>query len=171
MGFLKDGKIKEMAFASDLVKRYGGGVRFASAKDDIGKHIDVYWDAPNGGTYGIDIKGARKNKRTDKCVDYSIHWVELRNVNGRKGWLFGKADLFAFEGERDWIIVPRKTLQDLIKGINPHTDRVRLSTPKLYEYYQREGRKDLLIKVATLDLMRAARVIIPRDLCGNITIK
>lgn len=168
---VKTGLLKERAFAADLVARWGGVCRYSRPSEDAVRHIDIYWQSPNGYQYSFDVKGARKNRRHDTNVDYTIHWVELRNVRGGKGWLFGDADYFAFESERDWIIVPRQRLQAEIKEINPHTEVVTHSSPKLYQYYQRDGRKDLVIKIATLDLMNIARVIIPRNVCESIIIK
>lgn len=171
MGTFRDGVLKEREFAADLVKKYGGSCRFASEMEDIYGHIDIWWHAPNGGRFGFDVKGARKNRRTDKRVDYSIQWIETQNVNGRKGWLYGKEDYVAFEGERDWIVVALPALQQLIKDIGADENHIVRSNPKLYQYYQRSGRKDIIIKVATIDLMNVARILIPRDLCANIITK
>lgn len=54
--FLKLGKQTEKEFAQVLTNTLGGTITNTSKKDDIFKHIDLYW---NG--VGIDVKGLKEN--------------------------------------------------------------------------------------------------------------
>ena len=40
--------------------------------------------------------------------------IELKNVHGNIGWLYGEANYFAFETVDYWIIVEKLLLQELI---------------------------------------------------------
>jgi hypothetical protein len=62
-----------------------------------------------------DVKGLKKIKRYDKTTNESIHWVEIMNVRGNLGWLYGKADRFAFELNDYYMIIDKEKLQELIK--------------------------------------------------------
>lgn len=101
-------------------------------------------------------RAQKKNRRADNTPDYNINWVELKNVRGNPGWLFGKADYIAFEGEKDWIVCRRTDIIKLIdsKVTNKSIDKSR----SLYTYYQRNGRQDIVVKVLSSDLRNIARI-------------
>ena len=88
--FLEKGKEKELEFALALCKAKSLSssiIEEASKEDDIYRHIDI-WVGANS----FDVKAAKKTNRSDLLPNYDIHWIELRNVHGDKGWLFGQAD-------------------------------------------------------------------------------
>ena len=63
-------------------------VKKSSHTEDIHKHVD-YWLAHNKmGRWGVDVKG---NNLPDEI------WVELMNVQGNPGWLYGGAKIIAFD--------------------------------------------------------------------------
>ena len=129
------GKRKEKEFAS-LFK----DVIYSSEEQDIKEHWDL--------AVKYDVKMIkRKNRRGD--FDENIHWVELKNVNGDKGWLFGKADFFSFELEDYWVVVKKDDLISLVK----EKCKERKMGKGLYLLYQRSGRKDLVTMVKTIDLI------------------
>ena len=150
-----DKGLADEAFVMEAVSRTLGGRCEKSTEDeDIYDHIDVWWDSPKKGRIGIDVKGLKKNRRADRYYDDSIHWLELQNVRGDKGWLFGKADYIAFRTLSKIVFVKREKLlkfaQDVIKG-----KEVVYDTPKeCYVPYKRKkwGRDDLSVKVLTSDL-------------------
>lgn len=95
--FLEKDKEKELEFALALCKAKSLSssiIEEASKEDDIYRHIDI-WVGANS----FDVKAAKKTNRSDLLPNYDIHWIELRNVHGDKGWLFGQADYIAFELE------------------------------------------------------------------------
>ena len=57
--------------------------RKSSMSEDINMHID-YWHEE----IGVDVKG---NNLPDEI------WVEMKNVRGDNGWLFGEATTIAFD--------------------------------------------------------------------------
>ena len=106
---------KERFFSQDLIKQEGGEVIKSNKKSDIYDHIDLVWikDFKN---ITFDVKAAKKSQRSDLYPDYNIHWIELKNVKGNPGWLFGKSDYIAFECKDFWLCVDRKNLISILKN-------------------------------------------------------
>jgi hypothetical protein len=143
MGFLSDGKVKEQEFI-DLVKKPGHIIIYPTTEQDINEHWDVQINDVK-----FDIKGLKKVNRVDEEYDETIHWVELENVHGKPGWLYGLADYISFETIKSWLIIKRTKLVELIDsklqiGIT--------SEPEIYKMYRRYGRYDVLTMVPTEDL-------------------
>ena len=53
----------------------------------------------------VDVKALKRTNRNDNDVDENIHWVEIRNVRGKKGWLYGDSGLIAFETKDYFVFV------------------------------------------------------------------
>lgn len=144
-------------FVMDAVKHtLGGNVTRASENDDIYDHIDFWWDSPKKGRIGIDIKGIKKNNRFDNNTDDSIQWLEITNVNGNKGWLYGKAEYIAFRTNNSIIFCKRNKLLDMVlEKIN--NKQITHNNPKeCYIPYQRQNRKDVIVKTPTKDIQLLA---------------
>lgn len=155
--FLHEGRKKELEFAQLLVQLYGGKIYKSTINDDIHKHVDLWWKY-NGKIVGFDIKSMKKHSRLDQNTDDSIHWIELKNVNGDLGWLFGQAHYIVFETFDSWLIVRRL---DLIKFIKSKIVNNIISNSKgLYTYYRRNNKRDIIVKVLTKDLKIIARKVI-----------
>ena len=109
----------------------------------------------------VEVKSRKKAKRSDDNVDDSIVYVEFRNVKGDIGWLYGQADLIAFERPEGFALVSRtklKTLSETLVGDNWAT------RPTLYKRYHRRDRPDEcvgLIKYA--DLIQLPYLILKED--------
>jgi hypothetical protein len=119
---------------------------FASKYENINSHWDV---ASNGIKY--DVKAMKKMSRKDEQPTDRIHFIELRNVHGLLGWVYGDAHYIAFETRSYWIVVKRTKLVHFVEQITdkqPFSDR-----PKPYQLYQRNGRKDIMTIVPTMDLL------------------
>jgi len=166
--FLEEGKKKEGEFAETLCNTLGGNAKPADKQTDINKHIDVFWYFAEGKKpAGIDVKGIKKDKRSDSKPNPNIQWVELQNVNGKKGWLFGEADYVAFEGEEDWIMIRRKKLAKIIDEAIVNKSITHDVNESWYRYYQRKGRQDILTKVNTNLIRRNADKIIIKQKPDN----
>jgi hypothetical protein len=96
----------------------------------------------------FDVK---KIRSTDEFGESNYHWVELMNVNGNEGWLYGKADYFAFETKTYWVIVDAGKLREFIKRVvtSPH---IFMGEKEPYQIYRRDGRLDKVVMIPTLDL-------------------
>lgn len=148
-----------MAVIEDVL---GGSCTKSSKQDDTSNHIDFWWDSPKKGLIGIDVKGRRKKNRQDTNYDDEMSWIELLNVRGKPGWVYGKSHYIAFRFTDKIIFVQtdklRQFSEEKIKGKETVYD-----TPNdFYIPYQRKkyGRKDLMIKVPTIDLMQISSFII-----------
>jgi hypothetical protein len=123
-----------------------------SSKDE---NIDQHWDfciSKDAENFKVEVKSAKRINRTDNESQSDYTWVELRNVRGKIGWLFGKADLIAFEKESSFIFVKRL---DLLAVVNKKVNlvaKVNSTKDALYKIYTRAGRKDKLTLLRTSDI-------------------
>jgi hypothetical protein len=160
--FLSKGKQVEYLFMKLLSKF--GEVREAGVHEDIHEHWDVALQTL------IDVKGLRKLKRSDEYPNENYHWIELMNVNGKPGWVQGKADVIAFETFDLWVLVEReKLLKFLMVKIENFEEFV--DKPTLYKLYRRRGRLDAITLVKTLDLCYLAFCILSKIDIKNDDIK
>lgn len=152
--FYKKGVLDENFVMEAVSKTLGGECQKATKNEDMYDHIDFWWDSPKKGRIGIDVKGLNKNKRSDKKYDDSIHWLELQNVKGCEGWLFGKAEYIAFRTLSNIIFVKREKLLNFALKVIKGKDVVYDTPSDFYVPYKRKkwGRDDLSLKVPTSDL-------------------
>lgn len=121
--------------------------RLATDQQDMEEH----WDVMSGGGTKFDVKAMKKWRRDDPEPTDRMHFVELRNVHGELGWLYGEADYIVFETRAYWIVVKRSRLVYFIEGITENSEQTL--KPTVYKLYQRNGRKDLMTVVPTVDLL------------------
>ena len=135
---------------------FGGRCYKADRKQDMFDHIDFFWETPKGEMIGIDAKGIKKNRQKDKEFDDTIHWIEIYNVRGNLGWLYGKAKYIAFRTLSDIIYVKLEDLQRFVSEKMKGKQIVTSNPKECYIPYQRYGRKDIIIKAKTDDLREIA---------------
>ena len=120
-------------------ERANPGVRKSSIDEDRHMHIDYWHD-----DQGVDVKG---NNLPDEI------WVELKNVQGKHGWLFGEATSIAFDMPElaSFVVVDREELKDYCKE---HVDFDGLvSKRQAYKKcYSRKDRGDLITYLVLDDL-------------------
>jgi len=153
-------KEKILASAMEIM----GRITMATPIQDASEHWDFELSIP------IDVKAMKKTSRSDADPDDSIHWVEIINVDGNLGWLYGKAMYIAFETELFWIFVYREALVEFIKEMCK--DKIPTdSVLDFYKIYTRDGRKDKITKVKTIDLMSISDFLIMKKDSSIKTIK
>jgi len=111
------------------------------------ENIDEHWDfliEKGEIQYKVEVKGRKRINRKDNEEQNDFVWVELQNVRGKVGWLFGKADLIAFEKQDSFIFVKQLDLLALVNKKVNLVAKVRDPKDALYKIYRREGRKDKL---------------------------
>ena len=147
----KQKKLEDMVRGKRAEKEYAklyskvnnfNNIEFPTEKEDIDEH----WDVKINGVK-IDVKAIKKD-------DENIHFVEFKNVLGKKGWLYGDADVFAFETKDYWIEVKKDDLQEMIH--DKCIDKV--AGWDFYELSNRPGAKDLFTKVKTIDLCYIGKI-------------
>lgn len=148
--YVEQGKSVEQEFARLLTNPI-----FATKEQDMHEH----WDVEDAMAVKYDVKGMKKYRRSDDKPTDRLHWIELRNINGKSGWLYGQADVIAFETRKWWILVEREDLVQFVEGILDGWEVTTLK-PMPYEIYQREGRQDLLTILPTVDLLSIASQVL-----------
>lgn len=147
---VQNGKRAEDEFEKILISR-NIPYKHANAYQDMREHWD-YQVTKNNHDYTFNVKGQRGLNREGANIDYSVIWVEFKNVGGNEGWLYGKADYFSFEYFNKFINVKRVDVLELsekkVDFNNPATDK----TDALYRPYGRKGRKDLISLIKIEDI-------------------
>lgn len=149
------GKLSEAEFANLFTN-----VTPSTKEQDMYEHWDLKL------TTKIDVKAIKKENRYDTVYNENFHWVEIKNVHGKLSWLYGEADYFAFETEDYWILVDKLKLQDFMRTKMTGKKVGKVKDP--YELYQRDGRKDVIVKVKTIDLIYISIKIIKKHENTNI---
>lgn len=120
------------------------------------KYQDRYehWDVlliKNSKSARIDVKS---NKNIHKS---GFTWIEFQTVNGKDGWIKGKAHAIAFEREDRFDLINRLKLKNFIekKILNP-TGYVYIKPNNIseiaYHRYKRMGRQDILVVTPFIDI-------------------
>ncbi len=143
------GKLSESEFAKLFTN-----VTPSTKEQDMYEHWDLKL------TTKIDVKAIKKENRYDTFYNENFHWVEIKNVRGKLSWLYGEADFFAFETEDYWILVDKLKLQEFMKSKMAGKKVGKVKDP--YELYQRDGRKDVIVKVKTIDLIYLSTKLIKK---------
>lgn len=135
----------------DLAQKSGWQVSASSKDENINEHWD-YQITKGEENFKVEVKSTKRVNRNDSRTQVDYTWVELRNVRGEIGWLFGKADLIAFEKESSFIFVKRL---DLLAVVNKKVNLVaKVHDPRnaLYKIYTRAKRKDRLTLLPTREI-------------------
>jgi hypothetical protein len=127
----------------------------SSEREDMFEHWDLKFETK------IDVKSIKKQSRGDILYNENFHWVELINVNGKHSWLYGDADFFAFEIEDYWVMVEKTKLQNFIENKCRGKEMGKSKNP--YELYQRKNRKDIVVKVKTIDLIYISEKMLKKN--------
>lgn len=148
--FLDKGKEVEKAFS-----KLFDDIEFSTNEEDMVDHVDLKV------IFKIDVKGLKKVKRDPNLEpNEHFHWVELKNVKGKPGWLYGKAHFFAFELKEYWIVVAKEDLQKFIA--EKCKDKIKTTSPALYKIYGRPPQKDKITLVTSYDLCYLSTRIIEK---------
>lgn len=149
--FLNKGKEVERKLMNQLMNCVE-----SSIDEDITQHIDLKQ------TISIDVKALKKINRDDELPNEHYHWIEIKNVNGENGSLYGDADFIAFESEEYWFIVPRLPLKRFVE--TKCKDKIWCVEPSLYQLYRRKERQgECLTLIKTIDLAYLSTQIIHKD--------
>lgn len=147
---LELGQKAEGRFAS-LAQKQGWTVAEASKTGNIEDHYD-YEISKDGSQFRVDVKSKKRVSRKADAVQDDLVWIEFRTVRGTKGWLFGSADLIAFENQNGFKIVERKALVGVINKLVRINVKVDKPEDALYKVYTRKGRPDEITLINTSDL-------------------
>lgn len=141
--FLLSGKTVEEKLSQSL-KRL-----MLSSPDEDFKGIDLKL------TLNFDVKAAKKIRRSDMAPSYTKTWIEYKNVRGDLGSICKPdLDFFLIEGLEFWYVKGREdTYRFFVQqskadcGYKELLTLTSQSKIMLYQPYQREGRKDVIMLV------------------------
>ena len=95
----------------------------------------------------LTLKVKRKIKEAMIKKSDEVNWIELKNVLGKPGWLYGKSVYFVFIIGEKAVYVSKKDLINLVNKNIIKNKIVHENPLEFYTQYQRKGRKDIIIKV------------------------
>lgn len=140
-----------------------GTCKRSNKNDDTKRHIDFYWNSPKKGILAIDAKGLRKRSRKDKEYDDTIQWIEMKNVHGNDGWVYGDSDYVAFRTKKDIIFVQTKKIKEYGENICDGKEILygRKNKPSdCYKPYCRDKNKEVIFMCPTSDMVDLSSFII-----------
>jgi hypothetical protein len=150
---LELGQNAESLFAKSALK-HGWRIEPASEDSNKNEHFD-YVMSKDARSLRVEVKSRKRMRRKDSEVQDEHIWIELHGVRkDDQGWLYGKADLIAFELKNSFRIVRRTDLLDLIQRLVDFNARVEESKEALYKLYSRSGRSDSLTIIRAEDLLK-----------------
>lgn len=129
----------------DICRGRGMKIRSATSYENRVKHYDFEVES-----YKIEVK-AMKAPRRGMAPDPNMIYVELRNVNGGDGWLYGDADYLAFEQPDGFLMVRRTELVRLVQRMRSRC-RVSRVSGVYHTLYSRANRDDLVMVMHLNDI-------------------
>lgn len=127
-----------------ILKSHKFSYRRATRHEDMFQHWDFQVVKQNEKPYTIEVKSMKRARRGDSQVNPNLIYVEFRNVNGQPGWLYGQADIIAFEQPDEFIIVSRT---DLVEVAEHLVINVWANRPTPYQLYKRKDRPDEAVSI------------------------
>lgn len=121
---------------------HGFMVTDSTSDQDRIEHWD--WMLIKKGRFKVEVKAMKKANGSPPQDKFT--WIELQGITGYPGWIYGKADVVAFQ-ERKWFRnVKRVALVRIVE------EYMKIANPLIYT---RRGRQDkaILMPTATLDFI------------------
>jgi hypothetical protein len=144
-------------YTNNCLEKYivSSTVEHSSREQDMHEHWDI------GIRY--DVKSLKKILRKHDFQDENYTWVEINNVEGKPGWLYGEATHFIFETIDYLIVVEKDKLKEFVE--EKCKDKIRCTVPTLYQLYKRNkwGRKDIITLIKTIDLIYLSDCMIKKS--------
>ena len=129
--------------------------------EDVHVPMNSFFIYKKGKESSVDVKDERKKHRYDSDTAEKVMWVEIKNVKGDAGWLYGKADYIAFKHIDGFIMVKRVDLIKLLDEKRLKWDDGRYKKGRnFYETYTRDGRKDEIVMFPICDILTIKKAIL-----------
>ncbi len=144
----KDGQAGESQF-EDLALKKGYKVTTATREQQF-QHIDFILEKDNK-TWFIDVKAKKKLSRKSEKYNYDWLWMEIHNVKGEPGWIYGFG-FVAFEMEDHFLVAAKKDLAALVEKLVDFEKTVDKADKARYSVYRRFKRKDKITLIESKHL-------------------
>lgn len=118
-------------------------IRKATKYENMVLHYDFVVNVKDHKYHRVEVK-AIKSRRRGLPPDPRVIFVELKDIHGNPGWLYGKADLIAFQQIDGFLLVPREFLVKRVETLKP-TFRLSLQSGVHHTLYSRPQRNDLMM--------------------------
>ena len=152
----------------------------ATPIENMRHHIDFHIHK-EGRSYAVDVKGMKALSRANPVVQDEWFCVEFMAVvyprskvasyrptfdplkpdfshgSGRAGWLYGKADLIAFETRRLWVLIEPAEIITECAQIVQFSNIAPSAKEARYRVYSRPERGDLITFIHKTDISSLAR--------------
>jgi hypothetical protein len=154
----KEGDQGENVFRSIALSK---GFEFSKStfNQDCHDHIDCFLEK-NGKIASFDVKASKRISRSNTSKTDDSVWIEIYNVQGKHGWLYGKQDCIAFEFSNNFIVVNRQQLADHVSTIiDFKLPYVRSAGEAYYRCYQRKGRQDCITRISKSELLKISHKV------------
>lgn len=135
----------------ELAEKDGFFCLKSTKKQDIEEHWDVQL-IKNAKAMYVDVKGQKK------VNEDGFTWIELQNVNGDIGWLYGsKLNAIVFEKKDRFDFVDVHKLRELMEIKIKNKNELIFIKPEnvsemSYKNYMRAGRKDIVVLTPIKDI-------------------
>lgn len=163
---------EELIFQYSILTHHDIDSCRSTAKVDMFDHIDLFL----GNGTSVDVKRQKKINIYDTTYSTTHTWIELKNVRGNPGWLYGKATHIAFALNDHYIVVDRLSMVEWMENIlhkyklvtdGKYNISVRKKSYLPYKIYTRNrpdnNTHDRNILVEISELKRLNHVILKRD--------
>lgn len=142
--------LKSETLFADLAEQNGYACHKSNYYEDKYQHWD-YEVSKNGKWALVEVKS---NKEIQKK---GYTWLEFQTVDGRIGWMLGKADVIAIERDDCFELYHRETMREFaeknMKGLNGFVfHQPENPVDIMYQRYRRPGRLDISIVVPFKDI-------------------
>lgn len=124
------------------------------------KHTDFLMEK-DGKMWKVDIKARKKLKRSDENYCDEWIWLEILNVRGDPGWIYGNG-FIAFEMENHFVIISKKALADLVEKLVDQEKMVDKPHKAHYCAYRRFMRKDRITLIESKHLYEQEHKVWPK---------
>jgi len=119
-------------------------IRTATTMENRKRHYDfVVFEESLGRHIRVEVKSMKARKRGQQ-PDPNIIYLEVHNIDGFPGWVYGEADYVAFQTPTGFMMVNRIRL---VEKVNHYFTRLPYVTESGIDYtlYGRFNRKDLVM--------------------------
>jgi hypothetical protein len=124
----------------------------STSYEDRIKHFDYHVRLLNGDNKRVEVKSMKSRRRGDK-PDPTVIFVELNNIVGCHGWVYGASDIVAFEQPDGFLMVDTVELRTFTEYMRGICARVEYSGVH-HTLYGRWDRKDLVLVLCRADVMQ-----------------